>query len=93
MRTTPAYERSSLQNVGRHKIKPSRNQPTLAAARCNDLAQIGLMLSQVETRGLSGDPHPAIAVPAVLAGAGEQAARRFLPFFAAPIRNGNTRMA
>jgi hypothetical protein len=51
------------------------------------------MLSQVETRGLSGDPHPAIAVPAVLAGAGEQAARRFLPFFAAPIRNGNTRMA
>jgi len=52
-------------------------------------------LSQVETRGLSGDPgsHPAIAVPTVLAGAGEHAARRFLPFFAATIRNGNTRMA
>jgi hypothetical protein len=32
-------------------------------------------------------------VPAVIAGAGEHAARRFLEFFAATIRNKNTRMA
>src|SRR6476660_8336802 len=34
-----------------------------------------------------------IAVPSVIAGAGEHAARRFLEFFAATIRNKNTRMA
>jgi integrase/recombinase XerD len=34
-----------------------------------------------------------IAVPAVIAGAGDHAARRFLEFFAAQIRNKNTRMA
>ena len=34
-----------------------------------------------------------LAVPAVIAGAGDQAARRFLEFFAATIRNKNTRMA
>ena len=34
-----------------------------------------------------------LAVPAVIAGAGEHAARRFLEFFAATIRNKNTRMA
>src|SRR5271167_506326 len=34
-----------------------------------------------------------IAVPAIVAGAGDQAARRFLEFFAATIRNKNTRMA
>jgi site-specific recombinase XerC len=34
-----------------------------------------------------------IAVPAVIAGAGDHAARRFLEFFAATIRNKNTRMA
>jgi hypothetical protein len=34
-----------------------------------------------------------IAVPAVIADAGEHAARRFLEFFAATIRNKNTRMA
>ncbi len=34
-----------------------------------------------------------IAVPALVAGAGEKAARRFLEFFAATIRNKNTRMA
>jgi hypothetical protein len=33
------------------------------------------------------------AVPAVIADAGEHAARRFLEFFAATIRNKNTRMA
>src|SRR5262249_49811815 len=33
------------------------------------------------------------AVPAVIAGAGDHAARRFLEFFAANIRNRNTRMA
>jgi site-specific recombinase XerD len=35
----------------------------------------------------------ALAVPAVIAGAGDHAARRFLEFFAANIRNKNTRMA
>jgi site-specific recombinase XerD len=34
-----------------------------------------------------------LAVPAVIAGAGDHAARRFLEFFAATIRNKNTRMA
>jgi site-specific recombinase XerD len=34
-----------------------------------------------------------IAVPAVIAGAGDHAARRFLEFFAAQIRNKNTRIA
>ena len=34
-----------------------------------------------------------LAVPAVIAGAGDHAARRFLEFFAAQIRNRNTRMA
>jgi hypothetical protein len=34
-----------------------------------------------------------IVVPRVIAGAGDQAARRFLEFFAATIRNKNTRMA
>jgi hypothetical protein len=34
-----------------------------------------------------------LAVPAVIAGAGDHAARRFLEFFAANIRNRNTRMA
>ena len=34
-----------------------------------------------------------LAVPAVIAGAGDHAARRFLEFFAATIRNRNTRMA
>jgi site-specific recombinase XerD len=35
----------------------------------------------------------ALAVPAVIAGAGDHAVRRFLEFFAAQIRNKNTRMA
>jgi hypothetical protein len=34
-----------------------------------------------------------IFVPALIADAGDQAARRFLEFFAATIRNKNTRMA
>jgi site-specific recombinase XerD len=34
-----------------------------------------------------------VAIPAVIADAGEHAARRFLEFFAATIRNKNTRMA
>ena len=35
----------------------------------------------------------ALAVPAIIAIAGDHAARRFLEFFAASIRNRNTRMA
>ncbi|MBV9828867.1 MAG: site-specific integrase, partial [Alphaproteobacteria bacterium] len=38
-------------------------------------------------------PHTEIVVPAAIAGAGEHAVRRFLEFFAATIRNKNTRMA
>ena len=38
-------------------------------------------------------PRSSLAVPAVIADAGEHAARRFLEFFAATIRNQNTRMA
>ena len=34
-----------------------------------------------------------VVVPAAIAGAGEHATRRFLEFFAATIRNRNTRMA
>jgi site-specific recombinase XerD len=37
--------------------------------------------------------HSSLAVPAAIANAGDQAARRFLEFFAATIRNKNTRMA
>ena len=38
-------------------------------------------------------PATAIVVPGIIADAGDQAARRFLEFFAATIRNRNTRMA
>ena len=44
--------------------------------------------SQVVSAAASG-----IAVPKIIADAGDQAARRFLEFFAATIRNKNTRMA
>jgi len=40
-----------------------------------------------------GSVRAAMAVPATIADAGEHAARRFLEFFAATIRNRNTRMA
>jgi hypothetical protein len=40
-----------------------------------------------------GSGVASIAVPAVIAEAGDHAARRFLEFFAATIRNKNTRMA
>ena len=40
-----------------------------------------------------GSVTGSIAVPAVIADAGDHAARRFLEFFAAQIRNKNTRMA
>jgi site-specific recombinase XerD len=37
--------------------------------------------------------HGRLAIPAIIAGAGDHAVRRFLEFFAAQIRNKNTRMA
>ena len=40
-----------------------------------------------------GSVRAAMAVPAIVADAGDTAARRFLEFFAATIRNKNTRMA
>jgi hypothetical protein len=40
-----------------------------------------------------GSVRARMAVPAIVADAGDTAARRFLEFFAATIRNKNTRMA
>ena len=40
-----------------------------------------------------GSASSGIVVPAMIADAGAQATRRFLEFFAATIRNKNTRMA
>jgi len=37
--------------------------------------------------------HSSLAVPAMIAEAGDRASRRFLDFFAASIENNNTRMA
>ena len=48
----------------------------------------------VETATLVTTPtlHGSLAVPAMIAEAGDRAARRFLDFFAASIENDNTRM-
>src|ERR1700683_2187343 len=45
------------------------------------------------SRTLAVAPRARIVVPRAIANAGDQAARRFLEFFAATIRNKNTRMA
>jgi hypothetical protein len=45
------------------------------------------------TRTLAVATRDGIVVPRVIADAGDQAARRFLEFFAATIRNENTRLA
>ena len=45
------------------------------------------------SRALAVAARDGIVVPGVIADAGDQAARRFLEFFAATIRNKNTRMA
>ena len=45
------------------------------------------------SRALAVATRDGIVVPRVIADAGDQAARRFLEFFAATIRNKNTRMA
>src|SRR3984957_12213399 len=42
---------------------------------------------------ISATAAASIVVPAIIADAGDRAARRFLEFFAATIRNKNTRMA
>jgi site-specific recombinase XerD len=46
-----------------------------------------------ESKALAVATRDGILVPRVIAAAGDQAARRFLEFFAATIRNKNTRMA
>ena len=46
-----------------------------------------------ESKALAVASRDGILVPRVIAAAGDQAARRFLEFFAATIRNKNTRMA
>jgi integrase/recombinase XerD len=43
--------------------------------------------------GIGAARHTSLAVPAIIAAAGDRAARRFLEFFAATIRNKNTRLA
>jgi len=48
-------------------------------------------LATIETGALT--TRDGIVVPRLIAEAGDQAARRFLEFFAAPIRNKNTRQA
>jgi hypothetical protein len=45
------------------------------------------------TRSKTPSLRSSLAVPAAIMGAGEHAARRFLEFFAANIRNKNTRLA
>jgi hypothetical protein len=47
----------------------------------------------VKSAGRRLGPVSDFPVPAVVADAGDHAARRFLEFFAAQIRNRNTRMA
>jgi integrase/recombinase XerC len=49
------------------------------------------IIRDANTRTIS--PHPPDVVPALIAAAGERAARRFLEFFAANIRNPHTRRA
>src|SRR5436305_8787702 len=49
--------------------------------------------SSCESRAKTPTLRSTLAVPAVIAGAGEHAARRFLEYFAAQLRNRNTRMA
>jgi hypothetical protein len=46
-----------------------------------------------ESKALAVATRDGISVPRLIAAAGDQAARRFLEFFAATIRNKNTRMA
>src|SRR5689334_6210414 len=50
-------------------------------------------LTVSQPAGVSILDHAAIVVPGIVADAGEHATRRFLEFFAATIRNRNTRMA
>jgi site-specific recombinase XerD len=50
-------------------------------------------LPAIRGRKTVGSVRAAMAVPAIVAAAGDHAARRFLEFFAATIRNKNTRMA
>src|ERR1700681_2452633 len=53
-------------------------------------------IAPIRGAGTPSTTHPrrrGLAVPAVIAGAGDSAVRRFLEFFAATIRNKNTRMA
>jgi site-specific recombinase XerD len=50
-------------------------------------------LTTIQGSKTVGSMRSAMVVPAIIAEAGEKAARRFLEFFAATIRNKNTRMA
>ena len=51
------------------------------------------VIPAADSRKISATVAASIVVPAIVADAGDQAARRFLEFFAATIRNKNTRMA
>src|SRR4249920_3356378 len=50
-------------------------------------------LVPIEPSTVVGSTTVSLVVPTIIADAGDQAARRFLEFFAATIRNKNTRMA
>jgi site-specific recombinase XerC len=51
------------------------------------------IIPAANSRKISAAVAASIVVPAIVADAGDQAARRFLEFFAATIRNRNTRVA
>jgi site-specific recombinase XerC len=57
------------------------------------LLSMSQAVARVPSQNLSVVTRGGIVVPRVIADAGDQAARRFLEFFAATIRNKNTRMA
>lgn len=64
----------------------------MAESRSDSVGYAGVSIA---TAGLSRTPshHPALPIPAIIAAAGDNAARRFVEFFTATIRNANTRMA
>src|ERR1017187_5129973 len=58
-----------------------------------DTTQPSHQLTVTRTRGTVAAASGSVVVPAIIADAGEHATRRFLEFFAATIRNKNTRTA
>ena len=80
--------RSSLRRAQRTTLWRSRRRTRSRSAR----EPAGMPLDASAGR-LAVASRDGILVPRVIASAGDKAARRFLEFFAATIRNKNTRMA